>query len=346
MSKSTKALAITMAICGATALTPAYAKTLEVQSVYPNNMLYQGESSLRFAEQLEAVTGGDLKVKVFSANELVPSFEVFDAVSSGAIEAGWDWTSYWGSKIPVANLIGAMPFGPQGEVFVGWMYQGGGLELLREAYAPYDVVPVPCHLTAPEPGGWFNVEINEPGDLKGLSMRIGGLGAKVVEKLGVTPLLIPGGEVYLALERGRIDAAEFSHPSLDRQLGLPEVGKYYYFPGWHQPGSWNSLLVNKTTWEGLTDAQRAAIETTCQANVLWSLYAINALQGDILVELEKEGVEVREFPETVMAALKTATDETLAEQAEQDELFKRALESINAYVASVDVWNAKVLPRK
>ncbi|MCT8971378.1 TRAP transporter substrate-binding protein [Microbaculum marinisediminis] len=346
MSKSTKALAITMAICGATALTPAYAKTLEVQSVYPNNMLYQGESSLRFAEQLEAVTGGDLKVKVFSANELVPSFEVFDAVSSGAIEAGWDWTSYWGSKIPVANLIGAMPFGPQGEVFVGWMYQGGGLELLREAYAPYDVVPVPCHLTAPEPGGWFNVEINEPGDLKGLSMRIGGLGAKVVEKLGVTPLLIPGGEVYLALERGRIDAAEFSHPSLDRQLGLPEVGKYYYFPGWHQPGSWNSLLVNKTTWEGLTDAQRAAIETTCQANVLWSLYAINALQGDILVELEKEGVEVREFPETVMAALKTATDETLAEQAEQDELFKRALDSINAYVASVDVWNAKVLPRK
>lgn len=324
----------------------ADARTLEVQSVYPNNMIYQGESAVQFAKRLEAVTAGELQVRMMTANELVPPFEVFDAVSSGAIEAGWDWTAYWGSKIPVANLIGAMPFGPQGEVFVGWMYQGGGLEILREAYAPFDVVPVPCHLTAPEPGGWFNVEINAPEDLQGLSMRIGGLGAKVVERLGVTPLLVPGGEVYLALERGRIDAAEFSHPALDRQLGLHEVATYYYFPGWHQPGSWNSLLINQTVWNGFTDAQRSAIETTCEANVLWSLYAINASQGDILSEMQEEGVEVRRFPDNVIDALMEANEQVLADEAEQDEMFSRALKSINDYVSSVTIWTDMVQPRR
>lgn len=346
MTKFTTALVAAVSLSGAAGLSAADARTLEVQSVYPKNMIYQGESALRFAKRVEAITDGELQIHMMTANELVPSFEVFDAVSSGAIDAGWDWAAYWGSKVPVANLIGAMPFGPQGEVFVGWMYQGGGLEILREAYAPYGIVPVPCHLTAPEPGGWFNTEITAPEDLQGLSMRIGGLGAKVVERLGMTPLLIPGGEVYLALERGRIDAAEFSHPALDRQLGLPEVAKYYYYPGWHQPGSWNSLLVNQATWDGLSASMQAAIETTCEANVLWSLYAINASQGDILLDMQEEGVEVRRFPDSVIDALAEANEQVLAEESEQDELFRKALDSINAYVSSVTVWTDMVQPHR
>lgn len=316
----------------------AQVKNLNVQSVFPNNMIYQGESTINFAENVELISDGKLKIRIHSANDVVPMLEVFDAVSSGAIEAGWDWAAYWGTKIPVANLIGAMPFGPQGEKFVSWMYNGGGLEILKKAYEPHNVVPIPCHLTASEPGGWFNKEINEPSDFQGIRMRIGGLGAKVIEELGGIPQLIPGGEVYVSLERGRIDAAEFSHPSLDRQLGLHKVAKYYYFPGWHQPGSWNSLIINKKVWDELGQANQELLTTACRSNVLWSLYAITAQQAEILEEMRADGVEVRRFPKKVIEALRSATDKVLDEEANKDPFFKEALHSMNDHLAKVDAW--------
>ena len=330
--------------------TPALAqgpKVLDVASTFPKNLTYLGEGAENLSALLEDVSGGELKLRVHGAGDLVPALSVFNAVSQGSIPAGWDWVGYWAGTVPVAGLAGAMPFGPDPEVFLGWMWEGGGLEILQKAYDKYNVKVLPCHLTAPESGGWFNTEINTPADFEGLKMRISGLGGKVLNKLGASTQLIPAGELYVALERGRIDATEFSLPTIDKSLGFDEIAKYYYFPGWHQPSSWNSLIINKDVWNQYTEQQQQQFLAACKANIVWSMASPLASQADVLAEFEKQGVEVRRYPPEVLSELRRVSMEVLDEEAAKDPIFKEAYESLQAYMEKAGRWqNLQQLPRE
>lgn len=322
-------------------------KVLDVASTFPKNLTYLGEGAENLAGLLDDVSGGELKLRVHGAGDLVPALEVFNAVSQGSVPAGWDWIGYWAGTVPVAGLAGAMPFGPGPEIFLGWMWEGGGMEILQKAYDDYNVKVLPCHLTAPEAGGWFNKEINTPQDFEGLKMRISGLGGKVLNKLGASTQLIPGGEIYVALERGRIDATEFSLPIIDKSLGFGDIAKYYYFPGWHQPASWNSLIINKDVWNEYTEQQQKQFMAACRANVVWSMATAPAPQGEVLAEFEEQGIEVRRFPDEVLVELRRVSQEVLEEEAQGDPIFKEAYDSLLAYMEKAGRWESlQQLPRE
>lgn len=315
------------------------AKVIDVASTFPKNMTFLGEGAENLASLLSDVTNGELILKVHGAGDLVPALEVFNAVSTGAVPAGWDWVGYWAGTVPVAGLMGAMPFGPTPEVFLGWMWEGGGREILQKAYDPFNVEFFPCHLTAPETGGWFNKEMNTPADFEGLKMRISGLGGKVLNNLGASTQLIPGGEIFVALERGRIEATEFSLPIIDKSLGFQNVAKYYYFPGWHQPASWNSLIINKDVYNELTDLQKKQLEVACKANIVYTMAVAPAAQTPVIEEFKKQGIDVRRFPAPVMQALKAESAKVLAQEAANDPLFNEAYESLLNYMDSVNQWH-------
>lgn len=324
----------------------AHAQSFDLQSTFGLQVPSIGPSPVRWADNVRLMTDGEIDITVHGAGAFVPGFEVFDAVSSGALPMGFDWIGYWASKIPVANLVGSMPFGADPMLFLGWMFQGGGLEIIQKAYDPYNVKVIPCHLVVPEAGGWFNQEINSVEDLQGLNMRIAGLGGQAMAKLGANTQLIPAAELYTSLERGRIDATEFSAPQLDVGFGFQQIAKYYYFPGWHQPASWDSIIINMDVWNSFTEEQQTIMEEACKANITFNLYdQINA-QIDAIEEIEAAGVEIRRFPDEVLAALRQASDEVLAEEAEKDPLFAEALESLTAYIDRVGRWNElQQLPR-
>ncbi len=311
---------------------------LDVASTFPKGMVYLGESAENMAKLLEDISGGKLKMKVYGAGDLVPALEVFNAVSSGAVPAGWDWIGYWAGTVPVCGLVGAMPFGPGPEIFLGWMYEGGGLEILQKAYDKYNIKVLAAHLTAPEAGGWFNREIKTPADFRGLKMRISGLGGKAMAKLGASPQLIAGGEIYLALDRGRIDATEFSLPIIDKSLGFQNIMKYYYFPGWHQPASWNSMIINMNVWKKYSAIEQKQFLAAAKANVIWSMAVAPGAQGKVLDEFKAKGVKVQRFPEPVIDALRKASYEVLEEEAGKDPIFKEAYESLKAYTKTAGAW--------
>jgi len=249
----------------------ATAVTIDMASTFPKDMIFLGDGPKYFAKTIEEITQGDVKIKIHGAGDLVPALEVLNAVSSGAVAASYDWEGYWGGVVPVANLVGALPFGPQPDVLAGWIWEGGGRQIVQKAYDKLNVVSLPCVIVPAEPAGWFNKEIKSVDDINGLRMRIGGLAARAMAKVGVSTQIIPGGEVFVSLERGRIDAAEFSLPSIDQSIQLQKAGKYYYFPGWHQPSSINSIKFNKGVWEKFTDLQRQQIEAACRSSFLWTL---------------------------------------------------------------------------
>lgn len=316
----------------------AQAKNYDLQSVFGLQVPSIGQSPVKFAERVALMTNNEVKIKVMGAGEVVPPFEVFGAVSSGALAMGFDWIGYWASKIPVANLVGSMPFGPEPELFMAWMFKGGGLEIIQKAYDPHNVKIIPCHLVVPEAGGWFNKEIKTPADLKGLKMRIAGLGAKAMEKMGASVQLVPAGEIFVSLERGRIEAAEFSAPQLDFGLGLQKIAKHYYFPGWHQPASWDSIIVNMNVWKAMPVKHQQAMVEACYANLTWNTVdQINA-QVEAIEKVEAAGVKVQRFPTPVLEALRKASHEVMQEEAAKDPLFKEAYLSLTAYMKRVGRW--------
>lgn len=325
----------------------AQAQTFDLQSVFGLNTPSIGPSPQLWAERVERLSNGEVKINVHGAGDFVPPFEVFGAVSSGALPMGFDWIGYWAQQIPVANLVGSMPFGPTPEVALGWMFEGGGLEIIQKAYDPHNVKVLPCHLVGAEAGGWFNKEINTPEDLRGLNMRIAGLGGMAMARLGANTQLVPAGEIFLSLETGRIDAAEFSSPQLDLGFGFQRVTQYYYFPGWHQPSSWDSIIINMDVWNSFDEATQQIMTDACLANITYNLHDQIDAQAEAIAEVRAAGVEVRRFPDEVLVALREASDAVMAEQAEADPIFAEALESLNAYMDTVGEWSVlQALPAR
>ena len=236
-------------------------------STFPGSLIQLGQAGVRLQNTLNLISNGELKVKFYEPKALVPPLEIFDAVANGSVDAGWSVSGYWGSKNSALNLFAAVPFGPAAGEYMAWMWHGGGEDLMNEIYNKSGLHSLACGILAPEASGWFRKEIKSPEDLKGLKMRFFGLGAKVMQKLGVDTQLLAGGDIFPALERGTIDATEFSMPAIDQNLGFYNIAKHYYFPGWHQQSTVQEFLINKKKWDGMSKQQRELIRTACRANV-------------------------------------------------------------------------------
>ncbi len=305
----------------------------------PNFPIFQ-DGVKRFAKEVRRMSNGRLTIQVFAGGELIPPLQSFDAVSQGTVEIGHGSAYYWAGKIPAAQFFTAVPFGMNAQGMNAWLYGGGGLELWREVYAPHKLVPFPMGNTGVQMGGWFRKKINTVADLKGIKMRIPGLGGKVIAKAGVNPVLLPAGEIYTALERGTIDATEWVGPYHDLRLGLYRAAKYYYYPGWHEPGPTLEMIINKTAWESLPRDLQLIVENAAMAGNLWMLSEFEARNLEALQILkEKYKVQVIEFPDKVLGELKKLTALTLKEEAAKDATFKRVYEKYQRFQLTHDAWN-------
>lgn len=308
---------------------------------WPPNFPGLGAGAARLAEQITRATGGRITVTVYGGNELVPPFEVFDAVSRGTAEMGHAAAYYWKGKSEAAPFFCAVPFGLNAQEMNGWLYHGGGLELWRELYAKFDLVPFPAGNTGVQMAGWFNREITTPADLVGLKMRIPGLGGEVMARVGATPVNVPGAEIYTALQTGAIDATEWVGPYNDLALALFRVAKYCYYPGWQEPGPTLECMINKSAWERLPEDLKAIVEACCQAMNDDMLADYTAQNHRALKQLREEhGVEFRRLPDAVLAALRQASDQVLDELAGKDPFARRVYESYRAFRDAVRGWHA------
>ena len=301
-------------------------------TTWPKNFPGLGSAAENFARYMDEMSGGRLRVHVYGAGEIVPAFEVFDAVSQGVADAGHGAAYYWKGKIPSSVFFTALPFGLNAQEINGWLHYGGGLELWREAYAPFNIIPFAGGNTGVQMAGWFNREINSIADLQGLKMRIPGLAGDVFAEAGGTAVRIPGGELYTSLQTGVIDATEWVGPYNDLALGLHEVAKYYYYPGWHEPGSMLELIVNKDSFEALPADLQAMVTVAARAANQDMLDEFTARNNAALQDLVKNhGVQLRRLPDDVLQALYRGSEKTMRELVAADPMAARVYESYKSF---------------
>jgi TRAP-type mannitol/chloroaromatic compound transport system substrate-binding protein len=295
----------------------------------------------RLAKRMEEVSDGRLKIQVFAAGELVPPLESFQAVSDGTVEVGSGASYYWAGKEPATQWFSAVPFGMNAQGMAAWFHGGGGLKLWEECYAPFNLVPRPGGSTGVQMGGWFNKKINTIDDYKGLKMRIPGLGGKVVAKAGGTVVLTAGGEIFTNLERGVIDATEWVGPLHDLRMGFYQAAKYYYYPGWHEPGTYLEYFFNKKAYESLPKDLQHMLDAICMENELWVLSQFEARNGAALQELiTKHNVELIQFPEEVLNSLREMSLEVVEEEAKKTPLATKVNDSFKAFQKVAGAWGS------
>ncbi len=306
---------------------------------WPPGFPVLGEAAERIADKVNVMSNGRIKVKVYGGGELVPPLGTFDAVRQGSVEMGHSASYYWAGTSPATQFFAAVPFGMNAQQSTAWLYRGGGQELWDELYAGFGLKPFPAGNTGVQMAGWFRKEINSVDDLKGLKMRIPGLGGKVLAKMGGTVVLLAGSEVFPALERGVIDAAEWVGPYHDRRLGLHQAAKNYYYPGWHEPGTTTELMVNKQAFDALPQDLKTIIELACTDAHVWSLAELEAQNSGALIDLvANHGVKVRQLPDDVLRGLKRAAKETVEEVAASDPASRKVYDSFLKFKEQNDQW--------
>lgn len=309
-------------------------------TTWPPNFPVLGEGCTLFAQWVEQMSGGRMKIKVYGGGELVPALQAFDTVRSGAADMGSGAAYYWAGKSAATQFFASVPFGMNAQQMNAWILNGGGLELWRELYAQFGVVPMPGGNTGVQMGGWYNKEINSIADLKGLKMRMPGLGGKVLERAGGAPVLLAGGEIYTGLERGVIDATEWIGPYHDYKMGFHQIAKYYYYPGWHEPGTVLEFFFNKERFDKLPTDLRAILEAASLRLNNWMLSEFefkNALFLDKLVQEEK--VDIRPFPQEVLTQLRTYTDEIIDELTAEDAFAQKVYNSYSKFRQQAEAWS-------
>lgn len=350
MKKTLTSLAVAASLLTAPAAQAADKLLLKTPIAFSTALPGLGSPIPRVAEQLDLMSGGTLRMKIYEPGKLVPPFEILDAVSSGKINTGYTTAGYWAGKIPAAPLFSAVPFGPEAGEYMAWLYYGNGLSLYQEMYdqAGYNVKVLPCAIIAPETSGWFAEEINAPEDLEGLKMRFFGLGGKVMQKLGVATSLLPGGEIFPALEKGAIDATEFSMPAIDARLGFHKLVKFNYFPGWHQQATVFELLINKDVWNDASEQHRAILENACKASMSDSFAEGEAIQHAALIDnIENNDVQIKQWNEEMLETFRATWNEVAAEEAANDAFFAKVLEDMTAFREGYAIWKENAfLPRK
>lgn len=335
----TRRQALGMAAGTAALAVPAVARaqspiTWKMVMSWPKNAPGVGVNAQRVADMITAMSGGQLTIKLFGGGELVPPFGVFDAVSSGTAEMGHGTPYYWQGKDKVFHFFTGVPFGLTALEHAAWLTFGGGQELWRRAYEPFGVIPFNAGSSGPQAGGWFRKEINTIDDLKGLKMRIAGLGGEVMRRLGVNVVLLPPGEIFTAMESGTIDAAEWVGPWNDLAFGLHKVANYYYMPAFHEIGAALEVTVNKKAYDALPDSlkeiiARAAMASSMEATADFTYHNVESLEP----LLAKEGVQLRGFSDDIVAALGKEADAVLAELGSSSDLAREVHDSFTAFRA-------------
>jgi TRAP-type mannitol/chloroaromatic compound transport system substrate-binding protein len=289
-------------------------------------------------EKVLRASGGDLAFKFHEPGVLVPGAETVNAVASGKVAAAWAGAGWFAGKDSAFNMFSSVPFGPGLGEYLAWMFRGGGLEMAREMFHTNGVHNIPCGLIPPEASGWFQKEIKSVDDLKGLRMRFFGLGAKVMQKLGVKTSQLPPGEILEALKSGALDATEFSLPAMDKPLGFHTVAKFYYFPGWHQQATLFDLYINKKVWDALSDRHKAIIELACGDTMRDMIADGEAAQWKAMKEMQAEGVRLKRWPPEILIAFDNAWKEVVVEESAKSANFKRVFDSYTDFRENYAIW--------
>jgi TRAP-type mannitol/chloroaromatic compound transport system substrate-binding protein len=307
----------------------------------PTLDILQGAAE-RLGKIVDEMSGGRFRIEVLPGGQIMPPFECFDATSKGTIEAYMGSPQYWTGKEPAIEWFATIPFGMNTEGMTAWFHQGEGLRLMEEAYTPFNIVPRPITVGAPQMAGWFRKKINTTSDFRGLKMRIVNLGGKVYAKAGVSTVLTPGSEIYGALERGVIDAAEWVGPHLDMRIGLHQTARYYYYPGWHEPGTTQDFGFNKKAYEALPADLRRVLDHATAAVSVYGLTEYHAKSAVALHRLRtefKDKVEVLPFPMPVLRDLRKLTGDVLREESEKTPMTRKVHASFTRFQALLGPWD-------
>lgn len=322
-------------------LQPEQSFQWKLVTTWPKNFPGLGLAPENFAKNVERMSNGRLKIKVYGAGQLVPAFEVFDAVSQGTAEMGHGAAYYWKGKVPAGVFFTSVPFGLNAQEMNAWLHYGGGLELWRELYEPFNLIPFAGGNTGVQMAGWFNREIKSMDDLRGLKMRIPGLGGEVFTRAGGISVTMPGGELYTSMQTGVIDATEWVGPYNDLAFGFHQVAKYYYYPGWQEPGPTLELIINKQAYASLPEDLQAIVEIAARAANQDMLDEYTARNNAALVELvETHGVELKKLPDDVLAGLKQLSTQVIEEMAAETSLSRRIAESMKDFASQSKSYHA------
>lgn len=303
---------------------------------WPKNFPGLGTAPETFARVLNTMTDGRLTVRVYGGGEIVPALEVFSAVSQGTVQMGHSASYYWKGKVPASVFFTSVPFGLTAQEQNAWLHYGGGLELWREVYAPFNIIPLAGGNTGVQMAGWFNREIKSLADMKGLKMRIPGVGGEVFSRAGGSSVTLPGSELYTSLQTGVIDATEWVGPYNDMALGLHEVTKYYYYPGWHEPGPTLELIINKDAFDALPKDLQMMVEAAARYANQDMLDEYTARNNTSLLELQRStDVQIKKLPDDVIRELKKAANDYLEELAATDPVSKKVYESWKPFADGV-----------
>tara|TARA_Y100000768_G_scaffold337240_1_gene279300 strand:+ start:14118 stop:15200 length:1083 start_codon:yes stop_codon:yes gene_type:complete len=305
---------------------------------WPKNFPGLGAGAEILANYINLLSGGNLFIKVFGANELVPPLGVFDFVSSGGSEMGHSGAYYWKGKTEAAQFFSSVPFGMTAQEMNSWLYYGGGIKLWEEVYADFNLIPRPAGNTGVQMGGWFNKEINTTDDLNGLKMRIPGLGGEVLSRAGGTPFTLAGSEIFTSLQTGVIDATEWVGPYNDRAFGLHKAAKYYYYPGWHEPGPTLECIINKDAYSQLSSENRAIIDIACKAANIDMISDYMSKNYQALEFFKKENIKIKKFPKEVLHKLNNISDEVLLELSQKSKISKKVYDSYFDFLNRVRPW--------
>lgn len=318
----------------------------KVQSVFGTHLPALGDPIAQVAKQLKQASDGSVQFKVYEPGKIVPPFAISEAVKNKQIPAGLYLLGYDQGKIPASGLFSNVPFGMEPWEYASWWYEGEGQKLAQDLYAKHNIHPVLCGVIGPETAGWFREEMKSIDDFKGLKIRFAGLGGQVLQKAGASVTSMPSGEIFPALEKGAIDATEFSMPAIDQLLGFDKVAKNNYFPGWHQTFTANHLIVNKEIWDNLDSSKQAMIDMACTAGTLRALTRGESLQGAIVNGFKEKGVTARTLNDKLLTDLKGLTNQVMQEQSAKDADFKRVYESQQAFMLEYKSWKKLAyLPR-
>lgn len=343
MNRSLAAVAAAAALISVTAaITPSAAQEKKVRvqmtGAFPASLGILGPAEARFVKYAKEISQGTIDIKYFEPGALVPPSQYFDAISNGSLDMAYTSSGYFVGKEIAFAMFASVPFGPGVGEYLAWMEYGGGKELYEETHAKFNIVPKICGVIAPEASGWFRKEIKSLDDLKGLKMRFFGLGANVMQKMGVATQLLQAGEIFQALQLGTIDATEFSMPSMDLTLGFHQVAKHYYFPGWHQQASLGNLYISKKKWDEFSPYQKNVIDVACKAQTYQEFAESEAAQFPAMLELQKKGVTFHTWPPEVLKALEKAWGEVVQEQKAKSPVFTKVWASYEKFREGYKVW--------
>lgn len=314
------------------------ATTIHVASTFPMSMPLFSEATGRLSEQVDSLTNGEVKLVFHVPGDLAPASNTMDKVSSGEIAAAWSTAGQLANHDSAFELLSSIPFGPGTVEYMAWLFDGGGLTLSRDLFASHGIHNVPCLVLPPEGAGWFSKEIRSVDDLKGLRVRFFGLGGRVLARLGAQVVDKPPGDIMDAIKNGEIEAAEYSLPSMDLTLGLQNVAKYYYFPGWHQPSTLYELYFGDATWRTLTSRQQETIETVCAAAMRDGIGEAEAMQMDALQEIKKRGIKLRRWSPDLLLTFEAAWSAVASDEMGTNPRFKEIYQSYEQFHNRYGFW--------